>query len=172
MSITKKVITGMLLLLISSVLTSSQLKAATSVEQDLQRQIALVNKQIPKGDKYRCTRYHALIKDMELPVEIVSYLMWRESRCQPKAIGWNYKKGMSHKDCKLSPFKTYKKCRAVKSYDLGLMQINSSWVTVTHNICGKEWGDMTVLLQVKCNLRVAKYLLLQDGGLRNWGFKV
>ena len=91
--------------------------------------------------------------------------MWRESRCIPKAIGWNYKSGMSHRDCKLSPAATYKKCRAVKSYDSGLLQINSSWKTVTKKIC--KSSDMSILLVPECNIKVAKYLY-DNGGLNHW----
>jgi hypothetical protein len=50
------------------------------------------------------------------------------------------------------------------SYDIGLLQINSSWKTVTKNICG---GDITALYELDCNLRVAKYLL-DNGGTAHW----
>jgi hypothetical protein len=57
-------------------------------------------------------------------------IVYRESKCQSKAVGWNYRKPLTHKDCKLKPWKQYRKCKAVKSADFGLTQINDrSWVT-------------------------------------------
>jgi hypothetical protein len=91
--------------------------------------------------------------------------MWRESKCQPKAVGWNYHKGKTHRDCKLSHAKTYRKCKAVKSYDIGLLQINSSWRTVTHRICKTK--EMLKLQEVECNLKVAAYLY-RNGGIVHW----
>lgn len=124
---------------------------------------------IPSDIVKRCPKQEGEIKKHKLPVKIFSYIMWRESRCQEKVIGWNYRKGMSHRDCRLSPVNTYKKCSAVKSYDSGLLQINSSWVTLTKETCGGKWGDMSILLNQECNLAVASKIL-QDGGLSNWGF--
>jgi hypothetical protein len=57
----------------------------------------------------------------------------------------------------------------VSSYDSGLLQINSSWVTVTSQVCGTKWGDLRPLRTSSCNLKVAKYLF-ENGGLGNWGF--
>lgn len=115
-----------------------------------------------------CPRWEPLLRKYGLPVKQFTYIMWRESRCEPRAIGWNYRPGTSHRDCRLSPAETYKKCKAVRSYDSGLLQINSSWVTVTSRVCGTKWGDMTVLLDPNCNLRVAKFLYEEGGGIRNW----
>ena len=114
-----------------------------------------------------CPQWHAKLKQYGLPVKDFSRIMYRESRCQPKAIGWNYHKGTSYKDCKLSPAATYKKCKAVRSYDSGLLQINSSWVTVVQEVCHSKRGNMNVLLDYKCNLKVAKYLL-NNGGMGHW----
>jgi hypothetical protein len=168
----KQIVSIGLILSLGSVVTSSPVKAKELSDKELKRQIALVKKQIPKGEEYRCPQYNHLIKEEGLPVQIFSYIMWRESRCQPKVIGWNYKSGKSHRDCKLAPTNIYKKCGAVRSYDSGLLQINSSWTTVTQNICGERWGDMTVLLKVKCNIKVAKFIFYHGGGFSNWGFKV
>jgi hypothetical protein len=115
----------------------------------------------------RCPKWEKLLKQYKLPVKDFSYIMWRESRCISKAIGWNYRKGMSHKDCKLAPANIYRKCPAVRSYDSGLLQINSSWVTVTAQVCKSKWGDMSVLLKPKCNLAVAKHLY-KNGGMHHW----
>lgn len=168
----KRIISITLIISLGSGIAAQSVQAEEISEQELKQQISLVKRQIPKDQKYRCPKYHQMIKDEGLPVQIFSYIMWRESRCQPKAIGWNYKKGKSHKNCKLAPANVYKKCSAISSYDSGLLQINSSWTTVTQIVCGKRWGDMTVLLKSRCNIKVAKYLLYYGGGFSNWGFKV
>ena len=116
----------------------------------------------------RCPKYEPLLRKYELPVETFSAIMYRESRCQPKAIGWNYHTGMSHRDCRLSPAATYRRCKAVKSFDSGLLQINSSWVTVTAQVCKSKRGDLAVLLIPDCNLKVARYLYKDGGGINNW----
>jgi len=116
----------------------------------------------------RCPKWEKALRKYDLPVREFSYIMWRESRCQPRVIGWNYKSGMGYWSCKRAPTSTYKKCSAVHSYDSGLLQINSSWRTVTSQVCGSKWGDLTVLLTVDCNLRVASYLYKEGGGIDNW----
>ena len=116
----------------------------------------------------RCPQYESLLAKYQLPVAEFSRIMYRESRCTPKAIGWNYRKGMSHNDCKLSPAATYRRCKAVKSFDSGLLQINSSWVSVTAQVCKTKYGDLSVLLIPDCNLKVAKYLYKDGGGIGNW----
>jgi hypothetical protein len=116
----------------------------------------------------RCPQYEALLRKYNMPVDVFSPIMYRESRCQPKAIGWNYRKGMTHRDCKLSPAASYRRCKAVKSFDSGLLQINSSWVTVTATACGTKYGDLSVLLIPECNMKVAKVLYNNGKGISNW----
>jgi hypothetical protein len=125
-----------------------------------------VSAQSAKTEK-SCPKYEALLKQHGLPVKDFSYIMWRESRCQAKAVGWNYKSGMSHRDCKLAPAKEYRKCGAVRSYDVGLLQINSSWKTVTAQVCKAPFGKMLVLQKPDCNLKVARYLY-DNGGMHHW----
>lgn len=115
-----------------------------------------------------CPKYEALLKQHGLPVKDFSYIMWRESRCIPQAIGWNYKRGKSHRDCRLSPAVTYRHCSAVRSYDSGLLQINSGWKTVTAQVCKRPYGQLIKsLTDPECNLKVAKYLY-DNGGLGHW----
>jgi len=114
-----------------------------------------------------CPQWHAKLKQYGLPVTEFSRIMYRESRCQPKVIGWNYRAGTSYKDCKLSPAVTYKRCKAVRSYDSGLLQVNSGWVTLTAQTCHSAPGDLTVLLQPDCNLRVAS-AIYKGSGIGNW----
>lgn len=99
---------------------------------------------IPKDSKQRCPQWEPKFREHGLPVKAFSYIAWRESRCSISA--WN------------------RTLNRDKSQDLGLVQINSSWKTVTRNICGT---DITGLFNVDCNLAVAKYLY-DNGGLRHW----
>lgn len=127
---------------------------------------------LPDSPEKYCPKWEHLFEEQGLPVKVFSYIAWRESRCQPKAIGWNYHKGKTHKDCKLAPYAKYKKCSAVKSYDSGLLQINSSWRTLTAQICQSKPGDLTVLQDPYCNVKVAKYLYENTSGrLGNWSIK-
>lgn len=114
-----------------------------------------------------CPQYHAALRKAGLPVEPFSKIMFRESRCVPGAIGWNYQPGTSYKDCKRQVATLYKRCRAVRTYDSGLLQINSTWVSVTAKVCKSKFGNMTVLLQPKCNLAVAAHLY-KTSGIGNW----
>ena len=98
------------------------------------------------GDK-RCPDFESAFADYGLPVITFSYIAWKESRCTPSALNSTLNRD--------------------KSSDIGLLQINSTWKTVTSKICGTTWGDMSVLYAVDCNLRVAKYLY-ENGGLRHW----
>jgi hypothetical protein len=117
---------------------------------------------------YLCPQYHDLLRKHNLPVKVFDPIMWRESRCRTKVIGWNYHKGKSHRDCVLAPAAQYKKCKAVRSYDSGLLQINSSWKTLTSQVCRSKFGNMKVLLKAECNLAVAAYLFHEGGGISNW----
>lgn len=112
-----------------------------------------------------CPEWHDALRKVGLPVRIFAPVMWRESRCQPAAIGWNYHRNKSHRDCKLSPARTYRKCSAVKSYDIGLLQVNSTWKSVTKSICGGT--DVLILQKPSCNLKVSAYLW-DNGGSSHW----
>jgi len=114
-----------------------------------------------------CPQYNAALRKAGLPIVPFSQIMYRESRCVPGAIGWNYEPGMSYKDCKRQVAPLYKRCRAVRTYDSGLLQINSTWVSVTAQVCKSRYGDMTVLLRPACNLAVAAHLY-NTSGIGNW----
>lgn len=120
------------------------------------------------GNDKSCPQYEKLLRKHGLPVKEFSSIMWRESRCQPKAIGWNYKRGKSHRDCRLSPAVTYRRCSAVSSYDSGLLQINSTWRTITARVCERPARQIIKsLTNPECNLKVARYLY-DNGGLGHW----
>ena len=115
-----------------------------------------------------CPKYEALLKKYGLPVKDFSYIMWRESRCQTMAVGWNYKSGFGPGNCKLAPAKIYKNCRAVRSYDTGLLQVNSTWRTVTAQVCNRPQNQVIrSLTDPVCNIKVAKYLY-ENGGMHHW----
>jgi len=116
----------------------------------------LPNREIPSDPEKRCPQFEPAFEKYGLPVEAFSYIAWRESRCRIKAINiiWDAQGNIVwalNKD---------------KSYDSGLLQINSSWKTVTRRVCGT---DLSGLMILDCNLRVAKFILENStGGLGNW----
>lgn len=115
-----------------------------------------------------CPQYEPLLKKYHLPVKEMSYILWRESKCEPKAIGWNYKKGKGPQDCALSPASTYRNCSAVSSYDVGISQINSGWKTVVAQVCKRPRRQLIKsLTNPECNIKVAKYLY-DNGGMHHW----
>jgi hypothetical protein len=121
-----------------------------------------------KEEVKRCPKWEKLLKKYKLPVKEFSYIMWRESRCQKMAIGWNYKKGFGPSNCRLDVAKVYKNCPAVRSYDIGLLQINSSWKTVTAKVCKKPIRQIIKsLTDPECNLKVARHLY-KNGGMHHW----
>ena len=112
--------------------------------KELAPEAMAVPKGIPKDQTKRCPQWEDKFREYGLPVVAFSYISYRESRCNVNA--WN---------------RTLNKNG---SQDLGLVQINSSWKTVTRNICGTE---IKGLFNVDCNLSVAKYLY-DNGGLGHW----
>jgi hypothetical protein len=50
--------------------------------------------------------------------------------------------------------------------DVGLLQIQGSWATVTRAVCKKQ-DVIKALLNAKCNVKVAGYLY-RNGGLGHW----
>jgi hypothetical protein len=99
---------------------------------------------VPNDKSKRCPQWEPKFREHGLPVKAFSYIAWRESRCRIKAHNTTLNRNGSQ--------------------DLGLVQVNSSWKTVTRNICGT---DITGLFNVDCNLSVAKYLY-DNGGLGHW----
>ena len=100
---------------------------------------------VASSDHKRCPQWESRLKANGLvPVKKFSYIMWRESRCQEKVVSKKNSNG---------------------TRDYGLLQINSSWKTVTKNVCGGK--NMDVLLHSKCNLKVARYLF-DNGGIGHW----
>lgn len=138
----------------------AKLKAAglpTSIAPAIPKPVPKYN--ISYDKEKRCPQFEQTFEEYGLlPVEVFSYVAWRESRCNPEAINAIWKNG-----------KIVWTLNKDKSYDSGLLQINSSWKTVTSEVCGSEFGNLKVLLTLDCNLKVAKYILDNSrDGLGNW----
>jgi hypothetical protein len=116
-----------------------------------------------------CPKYTAEIKK-HFPRSVwrqMDAIMHRESRCITRAVGWNHHPLRTYRDCRDSgKFHARRRCPAVRSWDVGLFQINSSWRTLTRQVCGKD-TTTRVLMNPKCNFRVAG-VLYNDGGLAHW----
>lgn len=109
--------------------------------------VEVVPEGVPADKTKRCPQWEDEFAAFGLPVQAFSYIAYRESRCNPLA----HNKTLNRNG----------------SQDRGVLQINSSWVTVTARECASQKGDLSVLFDVRCNLAVARYLY-RNGGLRHW----
>jgi len=113
---------------------------------------------VSSDDSQRCPQFEQAFADHGLlPVQVFSFIAWRESRCRPLAINARWD----------SAGNIIWTLNRNGTYDSGLLQINSSWKTVTRKVCG---GSIELLLTLDCNLRVARYLL-DNGGLGHWSMR-
>lgn len=105
----------------------------------------------------RCPQFEPLFIQYGLePVEVFSYIAYRESRCNPAAVNARFNK-------QGNVTWTLNKNGSI---DRGLIQINSCWKTVVKSVCGT---GLEGLFDVHCNLKVAKYIMDNSaGGLSNW----
>jgi hypothetical protein len=112
---------------------------------------------IPSDPEQRCPKFEPLFKQYGLqPVEVFSYIAYRESRCRPNAVNAKWD----------SKGRVVWTLNSNGSIDRGLLQINSCWKSVTKQVCGTELDG---LFNIDCNLRVAKYLMdNSSNGLGNW----
>lgn len=117
----------------------------------------------PDDPTMRCPKWEAKFREYGLPVEVFSYIAWRESKCNPKAINarWNSQGVMTYALNKNG------------TWDSGLVQINSSWIRIVRDVCNVNTGsmrqDLEALLKVDCNLKMAKWIMENTSGkLRNW----
>lgn len=114
-------------------------------------------KQISSDKTERCPEWEDKFSEYGLPTELFSYIAYRESRCNPKAVNAKW-------DSQGNVIWTLNKNGSI---DRGLLQINSSWRTVTRNICST---NIDGLYDVDCNLSVAKYLY-DNGGAGHWSIR-
>lgn len=118
--------------------------------------------EVPADMSKRCPKLEPIFEAYGLhPVQTWSYIAWRESGCNAKAQNakWDANGNMTYA------------LNKNRSYDTGLLQINSSWRSVTAKVCGEQAVDnrMQGLKKLDCNLRVARYIMdNSQGGLSNW----
>jgi hypothetical protein len=117
---------------------------------------------------YPCEKYHKLMRQHGLPVKQFAPIMWRESRCIPQAVNWNMKAGKTHADCTDNgSFHKRRQCQHVRSWDMGLLQINSAtWDDLTVQQCGATVKSRT-LLTPSCNVKVAG-VIYRHYGMTPW----
>jgi hypothetical protein len=95
-----------------------------------------------------CPEWEPLFRKHGLPAKTFSKIAWRESRCNPKSVSAVRK--------------------STGRPDVGLLQIQGSWVTVTAAVCKVPRKQVVAALtDVSCNVRVARYLY-DNGGLGHW----
>lgn len=98
----------------------------------------------------RCPQWEPTMKAYGLPVKEFSYIAYRESGCRIKAINATWDK---HGNMTWSLNKN-------GTWDSGLFQVNSGHKETVRKICR---GNLTLLLTVPCNFKVAKYLYDRHG---------
>jgi len=95
-----------------------------------------------------CPKWEPLLGEY-FPAEVVpvmSRIAYRESRCNEKSLSAVRK--------------------STGRPDVGLLQIQGSWATVTRAVCNKQ-DVIKALLTARCNVKVAQYLY-RNGGLGHW----
>lgn len=101
-----------------------------------------------KAEAKSCPQWEPLLRK-HFPAKVVpimSRIAYRESRCNPRALSAVRK--------------------STGRRDIGLLQVQGSWYTVTKQIC--KTNDVTrSLLDPVCNVKVASYLY-RNGGLGHW----
>ena len=116
----------------------------------------VMDSRVPNDKSKRCPQWESKFKEYGLPVDVFSYIAWRESGCNEKAINAKF-------DANGNVTWTLNKDGSI---DRGLVQINSCWRSVTKKVCG---SSLDGLLNVDCNLKVAKYIMdNSEGKLLNW----
>lgn len=95
-----------------------------------------------------CPKWEPLLRQY-FPAKVVpvmSKIAYRESRCNAQSLS---------------------SVRASTGRpDVGLLQVQGSWATVTRAVCKKQ-DVIKALLNARCNVKVARYLY-DNGGLGHW----
>ena len=117
----------------------------------------------PSDKELRCPKFEAKLKEYGLPVDVFSYIAYRESRCNPKSVNATWDKNGKIKWT----------LNKDGSFDSGLLQINSSWIRTVRQVCKVDTGswakDLKVLLNLDCNLKMASWIMENTSGkLKNW----
>lgn len=104
---------------------------------------------------FSCPKYENLFRKYGLPPKVFSYIAYRESRCNTNAVNARWKDG-----------KLIWTLNNNKTYDSGLLQINSSWIGTLKREFGYSSSD---LFKADVNARFASWILNNTSGrLRNW----
>jgi hypothetical protein len=109
---------------------------------------ALLTPSPANGASKSCPKWEPLLR-RHFPAQVVptmSRIAYRESRCNPASLSVVRK--------------------STGRPDVGLMQIQGSWATVTRAVCKKQ-DVVKALLNAECNVKVARYLY-DNGGLGHW----
>ena len=117
---------------------------------------------VPNDKSKRCPQWEPKIAKAGLPVQTFSYIAWRESGCNPKAVNARWRNGQIVWTLNKNG-----------SYDSGLFQVNSSWLTATRQVCGVNTGnkrkDLEALYDVDCSIAMAVWIMENTKGkLGNW----
>ena len=100
----------------------------------------------------RCPQFEQQFKKYGLPPKTFSRLAWRESRCNPKSIS-AVRQSTGHPD-------------------VGLVQIQGSWSSLTQRTCRvKRTQVVKALTTLDCQLKVVAVLWNHGKGASNWGLK-
>ena len=96
------------------------------------------------------------------PVQTFSYIAWREASCRLDAVNARWRNGQIVWTLNKNG-----------SYDSGLFQVNSSWLTATRQVCGVNTGnkrkDLEALYDVDCSIAMAVWIMENTKGkLGNW----
>ena len=118
---------------------------------------------VPKDKSKRCPQWEPKIAAAGLPVQTFSYLAWREARCNRKSVNARWD----------SSGRIVWTLNKNGSYDSGLFQHNSSWLSATRQVCGVNTGnkrkDLEALYDVDCSIAMAVWLMENTKGkLANW----
>ena len=99
-----------------------------------------------------CPQHHAILKKYGLPPKIFGPIAHRESRCSWTSI--SAKRYTGHPD-------------------VGLLQIQGSWNTLTRKVCRlrPNQSHIKALTRPDCQLRVAAYLWADGKGASNWSVR-
>jgi hypothetical protein len=104
-----------------------------------------------------CKEWEYLFRQYKLPVVLFSYTAYRESRCRASAVNARWDK---HGNLVWTLNRN-------GTFDSGLLQINSSWRSVTRQVCG---GGLDRLFDPVCNVKVAAHLY-HGSGAGHWGYR-
>lgn len=95
-----------------------------------------------------CPQWEPMLRKYGLPVQTFSRIAWRESRCNAKSVS---------------------AVRYTGRPDVGLLQIQGSWYSVTVAVCHLKptQSHIRALQNPSCNLAVGRYLF-NNGGFNHW----